>query len=271
MKKTIIATALLGLASSAVLGTVVNAAPTNSTATTDAKIQFTPGLDDEGELVKPNPDSETPDKQEVIQITDGSKTKGPLRIQFVPNFNFGSHGSISADQAKEYANPLAYTTVSGPVSNADGKIAPFVQVSDFRGMSDDEFAANPWTLTVVGSEFKAAAAGGKAEHVLKGSTIALKESKLTTTIGDTVMAGKLAAGDLGTISTDGKNPLTVLKSNTDNTNGYQVSNVFDKTYTKTGKPADKITGVEFVKPAGITPQKDREYKASLTWTLSDAP
>lgn len=262
MKKVILTTALLGLFSTSLLGGVTAFAADPAPLPTDGEIKFTTDEDEEGEVIKPNPDEEDEEDQEVITPEDGGSTRGPLRIQFVPDFKFGVKKGISSGKMVEDVLVIPYKDQG---NQPTGKAMPtFVQVTDNRGLSTADFT--DWTLSVYASEFKA------ADHELTGSHVKLNESTLTTTLGDTDVAGNLVNGNaLGeVIPTTAAKPLTVLASKGVNTNGHQVSNVFHANYKKetTYAPETRSHGAEFVKPAGIAPQKDVLYTATMTWTLT---
>ncbi|MBP1039420.1 WxL domain-containing protein [Vagococcus sp. BWB3-3] len=236
---------------------------------TKGSITFTDGDPSEtGKIVKPNENDLDGSKEEVIDL-DGKGTAGtgPLRIQFVPNFEFGTKAGFTSDAQVQNVQVIDYKLADGSASGK--KIAPFVQVTNNTGNT-----AIRWTLSAKATTFQESDASGNpvsGGHILTGAHISLDGSTLTTTKGTTANAGALAAGQVaGTaIPTDGST-VVVLRS-TGDTNGKQVSNVFHNGYSEAGTYATGDTaGVKFVKPAGESARASVNYKSTITWTLTDS-
>lgn len=264
-------TALIGLSLCAafLLGTDTVFAAEADSVTTDGTIKFTPDTDPEnkGDIHKPNEGEGDP---EIIELPgEGAQGKGNLRIQFVPNFNFGTHEKIEAGAVTETVNLLKYNNKGETAKN---DIAPFVQVSDERGKTG---AAANWQLSVKASPFTANLGSGKTD-ILTNCEIRLNQSTLTMDYKDSSEAEKLVDGQnpaASSIKADGTQTIEVLKTKPDqSTNGYQISNVFDDSYIKNKTYSEeKIAGVQFYKPAGQAPLDNVDYKSILTWTLTTAP
>lgn len=268
MKKTILAAGICALVLAG--GSTVMAAEETTSLTTEGKVQFTPAGDITGEIHTPDEDGKEDDEPEVIELPgQGMGGKGAIRIQFVPNLFFKSEESKAARSVSN-VNVLKYN-LKGEVDKSD--IAPFVQVSDGRGLTGD---AAKWDLTVKATPFTATKAelpGGK--HVLENSTIVFGGSTLTSDYMTSAKAaerieGQEASAKTG-LATDGTASVSVMKTRgSGDTNGYQVSNVFHDDYEKgaTTYTDGNTSGIQFVKPSGIAPYTGVDYTSTLTWTLT---
>lgn len=256
MKKFVVRSAALGVFAVALSGgATAFAAPTpvlNNILDTKGMIEFTADDEETGNLVKPD---EKGDPEEVIQIPGGNSGKGALRIQFVPDLNFGTKAGITSDVQTKFAEYLPYKDKDG---NDTGKnVPPFVQVTNNTGDS-----TTPWSLKVRATEFK----GIDDNHVLTGAQMTLEGSTLTMTKKDSIEAGKIAKGQTAGIAIPTTGGVEVLAS-TGDTNGTQISNVFEDGYQKaTDYPEGEGTGVKFTKPTGIAAHTEL-YESTITWTL----
>lgn len=271
MKKTKLFVGIVSVCSLFLAGEIVSLAAVVDNTNTNGEINFTPNSDpnEPGEIITPNEDDEP---NEVIELPGGgSNTKGPLRIQFVPNLKFGSSTNMTAGEVKEQLVNVIPYNIKGQAP-AGQKIAPFVQVTDLRGNTGD---AASWELNVKASAFTADLPGGGTD-VLANVKLLLPGSTVTMDYGDTAKAKTLVDGQSvgAAILTDNVSATSVLKTKKDqSTSGYQVSNVFFNNYVKdnfTQYTNDKSTGVSFYKPAGQAPIKDAKYISVLTWTLIDS-
>lgn len=261
MKKIKLVTGLVGVCAATLLGSSALAANVDAQPT-KGTIQFGVDVNETGDIIKPDEEGLN---EEIITGLPGASGKGPLRIQFVPDLSFGTKEGITSDKQTQNAALLDYQGNTIP----NGKVPPFVQVTNNSGDT-----VNTWTLYVKGTPFaETDGTGGivSGGDVLTAAYIDLKASTLTTTKGTTDDAKLFASGQ-----TDTKIPMTgtgngivVLKS-TANTNGKQVSNVFETNYQYGKTYTGDATGVEFVKPAGQAAKKDVTYKSTLTWSLVDA-
>lgn len=246
----------MGLCASLLVGGTAFAANTVvGEKATDGKIGFTVDTLEAGEIVKPD---ENGAGGEVIQLPgQGQSSVGPLRLQFVPNFDFGTITGITSASKSYDAKVLPYTGSGG------GSIAPFVQVTNNSG------ANSKWFVTATATEFK-----NTANHVLTGAHVSLAGSTLTSNLNvNSAAAGNLVTGQTAgvAIPTDGSSTITVLSPITaaSDTNGKQISNVFHDGYTNAGAYVDgKTPGVKFVKPDGIAAQAT-QYTSTITWSLND--
>lgn len=243
--------ATMGICASFLIGGQSLAADT-TVKETKGKISFTVDENEEGVILRPD---ETGGR-EVIQLPgQGSSGKGPLRLQFVPNFDFGEIKGITSEAKTYEANLLTYTGAGG------GVIAPFIQVTNHSGVN------SKWYVTASATPFKNA-----NSHVLTGAYVSLVGSTLTSNLNiDTTGAANLAEKQEGAMIPTTGGTVTVLSAKTADaeTNGKQLSNVFHDGYTKEGSyVGGKTPGVTLVKPDGIT-ARATEYTSTITWTLND--
>ncbi|MBP1040261.1 WxL domain-containing protein [Vagococcus sp. BWB3-3] len=220
--------------------------------TTTGKVEFTADGDETGTIVKPD---ENGDDEEEITIPgeEGTSGSGSLRIQFVPAFSFVTQAGISTETKTYDAKLTKY--------NTDEKMPAFVQVTNNSG-------ENPtWNLKAKASAFE------NNGHTLAGASINFNGSTLTTTGFNTADANtklnKQSATTL--IAGDVNSTVSVLSAKVGaDTNGQQLSNVFQDDYKKADDYAGQTTtkGVQMVKPSGIAP-KAGTYTSTITWTLED--
>lgn len=232
--------------------------------TTNGIIEFGEGVGP-GDLIKPNEEDPDGEKEEVITVKDGSSAttaSGSLRIQFVPNLNFGlnTQGYINGPQ-EQPVKLLDYQDRNG--NETGNKVPPFVQVTNVTGIDN-----LGWTLSAKATEFIST---DSTPHTLTGAYMSLEGSTLTMTHGTTEIANGLVNKQVtNKIPTDGSSITVLSAENAKSTSGHQFSNVFHNEYTEAGTYTDDTTsGVMFKKPAGITPKKNHLYKSTITWTLAD--
>lgn len=262
-------TKLVGVSALVLLGVqtsqAATVAPGNDKIPTNGTITFNPNTTptELGEVHQPDELGETPS---VIELENqGSQGSGNLRIQFVPDFKFGSHDKITAGAVTETVTLMDYHKKG---ESTKSKIAPFVQVTDERGKAGDDAY---WTLSVVATPFTAEIAPGKTD-VLANCEIQLNESTLTMDYKTSQEAASFIQGQAAdaSIKADGTQVVEVLKTvSGQSTNGTNVSNVFLNNYTKDMTYASiKNSGVTFYKPAGQAPLENVEYTSTLNWTLT---
>lgn len=242
-------------------------------AITDGTIDFEVETDPAGEIIKPETD-------EPIETEEGSSTTGNLRIQFVPDFNFGRQKIKTGEET--YAPTYMKYQYKGQPTGKEGAyyMPQFLQVSDTRGTNEG------FTLTVKGTTFKR-----KTGDELPFATIALTDGRLSNNVFseaeikervDTfkgvsnVGNGKLV---IPTGAVDGV-PVIMTKSNdkAHSTNGTQTSLILSSTYDKDKLDylaTDKNEDVVFTKTnkdiPTITPVAPAEldpYESKITWTLT---
>ena len=231
---------------------------------TDAQIEFKSDENETGNIIKPDENDPDGDKEEIITLPGGNQGAGSLRIQYVPDLKFGSALGFTINAQEKAVQAIPYVNRQG----ATDYIAPFVQVTNNTGMVGP---GTGWSLSVSATPFVGEKAGA-ADHVLTNAHIQLLGSKLTTTRGTTEIATNLVNKQdaPGIIPFDGTNKLTVMSTKAgQETNGRQISNVFDNSYLVDKKYAvnEEVAGVKFVKPAGETAREGYVYKSTLTWNL----
>lgn len=226
--------------------------------TTDGTINFKESTNLKGDTIKPETD---PD--EVIIPESGSYTEGLLRIQHVPDFNFGEREI--AVGLKTY-NPLMKTYKSADPLDTDTYAIPhFIQVTDIRGVNSG------WNLDVSASVFKASTG-----ETLPNATITLGQKKLSNNvhgnIADKVNVFKNNATLVIPTAENATEQVLATKDNTiaTTTNGTQTSLVLNDTYNAaTVYDATKENeGVTFTKTSKDLPVKTVVYKSTITWNLT---
>ncbi|MEF9936429.1 MAG: WxL domain-containing protein [Carnobacterium sp.] len=271
MKKT---TLLAGLVlSGLILTTTETCAFAAESTTTEGSINFKTG-DVIGEVIKP----ETPN---VIVPETGGSSAGPLRIQHVPDFSFGTQelaiGNQSFNPTLETYKFKDTSLQAGAVAGETYAIPHFIQVTDARGSNAG------WNLTAKATTFTTK----QSNDEMPNATITLQEGKLSnTTYDDTEIANRIntfkgnsnaGTGKL-TIPTDG-NSLLVMQTKTDTkvdtTNGTQTSLVLNDLYDKENlgyQATETNTGVQFDKTnkdIAIVTDAANAYESIITWTLTD--
>lgn len=248
-------------------------AATTST-TTEGTIDFTEGTGT-GVVIKPETDNE-------VDPETGGNTTGPLRIQHVPDFAFGTQ---ELEIGKQTFNPTLETykykdasLQPGAVAGQSYAIPHFIQVSDARGTNTG------WNLTASATQFTTKKTG----DVMPNATITLGQSKLSNTVyDDATIAQKMktfvgnnntGSGKL-TIPTSGGSSLvmqTITDAKADTTNGTQTSIVLNDAYDKDKLDynfTDRNVGVQFTKTntdsAIVSSDADNFYESVITWTLAD--
>ncbi|MBC1417707.1 WxL domain-containing protein [Listeria fleischmannii] len=194
-----------------------------SSASTTGTVQLITG----GEEITPV------DPNEPIQPGDGKETgnKGPLSIDYVPNFLFG--------QVAVGGSTLVLT---------DQNTNPFVQVSDNRG------SGAGWTLKLSASSFKNNEDETKA---LIGTILTI--GQVTPEAVDETNASGLPTGSAQIFGASDTSAKTIMAAAADSGMGSW------KGKFKTGTGANSVT---LTIPAG---NKVGSYTSTLTWSLNNAP
>ncbi|WP_375179750.1 WxL domain-containing protein [Enterococcus rotai] len=191
-------------------------------------------------------------------------TKGPLRVDFAPNFNF-SEVTMSGN-AKDY-HPL-YPKVS--VLDATGKVTDpliekrvphYVQVTDNRGTNEG------WELTVSATAFR----GTKNQEADLKATLTLGYAELASAVKP--IEGndfKPTLFSKATVLSD--TPEKIMEAKADKGMG-SWSAVFSKDKeTDFGFGALDINpNITLSVPADSKKDPNEEYKSTITWTLSTTP
>ncbi|EOL43960.1 MULTISPECIES: WxL domain-containing protein [Enterococcus] len=263
MKKTTIASALL--ISTFILGAASPAfADQVAAPTTDATVKFKSepqDADNDGNTIDPLDPDGNGVKPETGEGSVG--TKGPLRVDFAPNFKFGT--VTMSGNAAEY-HPL-YMKVN--LLDETGKVAEplqskyvphYVQVTDNRGTNDG------WELTVAATPFKGTVVDKNAD--LK-ATLTLGHSQFTSPVKPVDGKDfKPATLNTNVTLTPEAKPLIVAKA--DQGMGSWAA-VFSKDTTATLTDTDRNPNVTLSVPADSKKDANEEYKSTITWTLSTTP
>lgn len=261
--------ALVGAVSvSALGGSVAQAATVGTPAVTNGKVQFKESAGT-GPIVKPGTDGG--DEDIIIPEGGGNSGGGALRIEFVPDFDFGTVEYKAGAQTIQAKNQK-YTFANG-ADKTDKYVPSFVQVTDERGVNGQ------FKVVVGATTFKST----KGELV--NSKINLNEETLTNTVYDFApYAGETATRLTGlsatkAIPTDGTSSIPVLSTQAGkNAEGSKSSIVFGNGYTEAkvyeapdanDETKGRNTGVTLEKAASDQVLVGEAYVADLTWTLSD--
>lgn len=266
MKKTkLVLTIALGglLISTGALSTF--AADHDGSGTTTGKVDFEEqGPGSKGPITKPG----TPNV--IIEVPGGNHTKGPLRLTFVPNFDFGTM-EISSDTTWGNAKYLDFNKQN---ETTTAKISHFAQVEDVRGGTTDG-----WSLKVSADKFKGRDAANR-EHILDNSVVQFNEAKVFNTrianVGDVV--DFLTPSVTTVIPNDGAGSLALISTKAgQSTNSSKTSLVFNNDYTAEEAITEQAqiekgnTGVQLKSIGDDNKVKGVTYVANLTWTLEAAP
>jgi hypothetical protein len=261
-KSTIVSTVLLstfilGTAPTAAFAEEVAASETNATVKFEAESTEADGggatldpTNPEGEGIKPDPG-------------EGSEsTKGPLRIDFAPNFKFGS--VTMSGNAADY-NPL-YPKVGlldkeGQLSDPlQEKYVPhYVQVTDNRGTNEG------WELAVSATPFKGTV---NPDADLK-ATLTLSNAQFSTAVKP-VDGKDFVPAMLNTNVTLSSEPEVLIKANADQGMGSWAA-MFSETPSEELTVTDRNPNVTLHVPADSKKDPNEEYKSVITWTLSSTP
>lgn len=272
------------------ISTGVDAA--EKTAKTEGKVTFMPAGDGvTGPIVKPGTDEEI----EIDMPGEGSNTSGPLRMEFVPGFDFMVRNT--AYKATEYNPRMVKAKYSdGGINTGAFQLPHFVQVTDERGEQKG------WS--VVAQMDTVLTSGTKT---LPNTVIRLKAEKMYITDDtgsdvSTILSGLVLPGT-GYVEVSTTGPTNILKTKENqNSDSRKSSIVFSDSYDPTqvttpytvetlkndeGKEigadgevldatatdADKVhvnPGVALYKPKGEDVSVKELYKADITWTLEDS-
>lgn len=238
------------------------------TANTEGSVSFTTDRDKVGVITKP----EKPGVVIVPEVDEGNKTVGDLRLQFVPSFKFGVNELKVGEQL---LNPtLIKYEQTVPADAGDKYIPHFIQVTDVRGKKQG------WNLTVSSTTFQT-----DAGDELPYAKISFKQGKLSNDVYNaTELADKVKTfadgGNTLEIPTEATQAALVMSTKTADatTDGTGTTIVLDNSYDK-----DKVyTATEENEQVVLTKtnkdipviseagQPEKVYKATITWTLTDA-
>lgn len=245
---------------------VPSALAANNETTTRGTVNFKQQSDDsEGEVTLPDTE------EEIIIPETGGKTRGPLRLTHVPDFDFDS---LEIASQTIFGNGVL-EKYKEEGQNESKDISHFVQVEDVRGDSSG------WKLTVSASKFMPS---DPANQPLEKSHIILQEGKMfNTRMSDTELLTKVSGFVPGVPITNNNEAVNIFGTiSGQHTDSSKTSLVFNDAYTKdtpsagsiekgTGATA-KLTnpGVQLKAVGTDEKAKDETYVATLKWTIADA-
>lgn len=220
-------------------GSLASAENTTATYDSKAKVMFEANTD----ITEPV-DPENPDPTEPVDPTDPVEpgTEGPLSIDYVSNFDFGTQ-KTSGNAETYTAKPVEITLYDEENEGEKVMRAPYAQVTDNRGTHAG------WTLTVKQPE---QLNNGTAD--LEGAQITIGEGTVTGTPTD-------KAGVVGKEVILSENAQPVFTAANEAKGG---------TWVNSFGTADEVN-VKLSIPAGTKIDQDTEYTTDLNWELTDAP
>ena len=224
----------------------VHAADHTETITSTGKIGFIEDKD-------PTKPIDPTDPTNPVDPTDPGTpgTAGPLSIDYVSNFDFGSDNKISGDDKTYYAKPIEAT------DNGGNKVqrANYLQVTDKRGSNIG------WYLTVTqGAQFN----DGKAD--LDGAKLQMTNQTLNSKNMDLNNPSNIPAIDNATMTMTPGDDIKVLTAGKNQGMGTWTDafGVYDTDAAK--DTASKAVSLEV---PGNSAKNVASYTTDLTWTLSD--
>lgn len=238
----------------------VQAAAVGENASTTGRVDFeVAGPGSIGNVIKPDTE------EEQIVVPGGDFTTGPLRLTHVPAFDFTTM-EIASETIFGKAAFEKYT--SKTVTEA-ADIAHFAQVEDVRGGTTDG-----WTLHVSATPFKTSPADG--DLVLDKSAIVLTEGQIfNTRHTGAELTSRVDGFSADTLITNDNQDVQILKTiSGQSTNSTKTSLVFNNAYSQAdlvgGATDGYNSGVQLKAVGSDEKAKDKEYTATLTWTLAAA-
>jgi len=209
----------------------------------DNKIKFDGGGGEPTDSVDP----EKPDEK-IIPDEKEKETEntGPLRLDCVPIFDFGTQ-KITTEE-KTYDAAIPYDTMG------QDPVPYYVQVTDVRGTGAG------WRLSAKMTKQFTDSNG----HTLKGATIALSNVAVLSQ-KEAIVPGSVSDG---TLEYDADNDKTIQLASAAVGEGMGVSSIRFGDEDLPGQNADK--SVQLTVPANGTIYKDT-YTATILWTLAETP
>lgn len=211
------------------------------------------------------PTDPTDPGQELVPPIDGSASKGPLRMDFVPNLDFGSFKNQSA----QIEQPALYNKISAlqeDQTTVEKFVKNYVQVTDIRGTKEG------WKLSVAGSDLKNTDQG--STNVLTGSKIVISKldassinfnGELTTGL-DAI--SPIVAKETVEIELGGTEQALMTAAEGAGYNSWFMTLGAGKVVT--GTSASTNENVQLIIPASAD-KSAADYSADLTWTLTSTP
>lgn len=252
---------------SLVVGGTAFAAPVTPDTKSEADINLVETEDNDNTLLEP----ENPDREDEIFPEDPTEdkreeNKGPLTIDYVSNFRFGQQ-KISGNNNKYFANPVTiYETEADRVAETNPVIVPnYIQVSDNRGTNVG------WTLKV--QQTKAFTVNGQDVAANDNTGLALNGAKLSIKnlnafkrdSNQGILPNVFATGKQVTVA-NGESAVLFASAQKDQGTGSMAILAGNVKGTDTASQS-----VELAVPGHIKKQKEKTYKAELTWILETEP
>ncbi|MBE9387596.1 WxL domain-containing protein [Vagococcus salmoninarum] len=190
----------------------------------------------------------------------GGNTNGALRIEYVPNIQFGTQKISLEDKLYNSKWNL------GKLSEAKSRIIPhMIQVTDERGSTED------FKVTVTGTTFKDAEGGNELKNTrlqFTGQTLINSNEAVATDI----LTGFQFDPEHKVVINDKES--VVISTLADKTaDGSKSYNVFSNNYeheaffgNQTTLPKDN-EGIQLFSPGTDVKKDSVAYEATLTWTL----
>lgn len=198
----------------------------------------------------------------IVDPDDGEDpTAGPLSIDFVSNFRFGTQEITSVDKTYNAAPQILWKLdeAGDRIAEEDGGklVRPnYVQVTDNRGTEAG------WELTV--QQTTKFAATDDSAKTLEGTEISIPTVGYDTVSEDSEIA---AAGIAASITLGyGEAAEKVMTAAKDEGAGTHIAKLGDLT----GEEGEEMSTVTLTVPGSIT-KYATEYETEITWTLTAAP
>lgn len=246
MKKTTILFTSLIL-TSCVMTKNVNAAENESNLKVTSKVttEFIPGENQETKPVNPENPNEPVNPNEEPGHSGG---KGALRIDWVPDFNFGKNEILSTTDG--IAIPVVRTESQ--------KIAHFFQVSDLRGEENPK-----WKLSVTGNELT------QSKGSIKGASISFLQTKIHVPEGqdenNTPKWMNTKSSNVGVITLDGQ-PSDIIQADGEGASGTWSVGLSNNDAMEKNQ-VDKNIQLN-IPQNQISKIKKGAYSTNLDWNLS---
>lgn len=280
MKK-IITAALL---SAAALGMVATsaAAEINVSTTGDVSFQAPDEHTEGGNPTAPEDGGTTPilpiipgEEGEEDEL-DGNFSNGPLRLEFVPNFHFGTQDNSSVNQSYHSLFPSGQVT-EGAGSTELAAVPLFAQVTDERGLAEGK-----WQLSIQQSSLFSNGTTDLANTRVRIHDLQAFNSNATAASETAALVGIPSLTSFSEVATDYATTLMWVKDG-QTTNGSRTSLVFSDaaTYTPLKDPqgnsvissfvptTEDNAGLQLFVPGSDVTEAGETYTATFTWELAD--
>ncbi|WP_409022205.1 WxL domain-containing protein [Dellaglioa sp. P0083] len=238
MKTTKIVTSAIVLTTLGLIAAPAVNAATVGSLPTKGSVGFTDNTDPTGPV-------DPTDPTDPVDPTDppiNPGTNGPLSLDYVSNFDFGSKNKVSGSDTTYYAAPVEITDSKGTAK----EVANYLQVTDNRGSNAG------WTVNV---KQEGAFTDGTKE--LTGAQLSMKDQTFNSTNMDDVTTPAIAGTVAPTVGSDVK----VVTAN----DGQGMGTWTDSF----GKDA-AAKAVALTVPGKTAKNLNSTYTTDLTWTLTDA-